>query len=70
MSLYIIQTGVTETVNIDDDYYEEERLVEASVACKDEHAEGICEYLHKAVMDFQGEADQFDDLTLLILRKK
>ena len=62
--------GVTETVNVEDDYYEEERLVEASIACKDEDAEGIRASLHKAVMDFQGEADQFDDLTLLILRKK
>ncbi|RKU06704.1 hypothetical protein C6503_25700 [Candidatus Poribacteria bacterium] len=62
--------GVTETVNIEDDYYEEERLVEASKACKDKHAEGIREYLHNAVMEFQGEADQFDDLTLLILRKQ
>ena len=62
--------GVTETVNIEDDYYEEDRLVEASKACKDEHAEGIRKYLHSAVMEFQGEADQFDDLTLLILRKQ
>ena len=62
--------GVTETVNVEDDYYEEERLVEASIACKDENAEAICASLHKAVMDFQGEADQFDDLTLLILQKK
>ena len=62
--------GVTETVNIEDDYYEEDRLVEASKACKDEPAEGIRKYLHNAVMEFQGEADQFDDLTLLILRKQ
>ena len=62
--------GVTETVNVEDDYYEEERLVEASIACRAENAEGIRASLHKAVMDFQGEADQFDDLTLLILRKK
>ena len=62
--------GVTETVNVEDDYYEEERLVEASIACRDENAEEIRASLHKAVMDFQGEADQFDDLTLLILRKK
>ncbi len=62
--------GVTETVNVDDDYYEEDRLVEASKACKDENAEGIRKYLHNAVMEFQGEADQFDDLTLLILRKE
>jgi len=62
--------GVTETVNIEDDYYEEDRLVEASKACKDEPAEDIRKYLHNAVMEFQGEADQFDDLTLLILRKE
>ena len=62
--------GVTETVNIDDDYYEEDRLVADSKACKDSDAEGIREHLHKAVMGFQGEADQFDDLTMLILRKQ
>jgi len=62
--------GVTETVNVEDEYYEEDRLVEDSKACKDSDAEGIREYLHDAVMGFQGEADQFDDLTLLILRKQ
>ena len=62
--------GVTETVNIEDEYYEEDRLVEDSKACKDADAEGIRKYLHDAVMGFQGEADQFDDLTLLILRKQ
>ena len=62
--------GVTETVNIDDEYYEEDRLVEASKACKDDSAEAIREHLHNAVVTFQGEADQFDDLTLLILKKK
>ena len=62
--------GVTETVNIEDEYYEEDRLVEDTKACKDLDAEGIRKYLHDAVMGFQGEADQFDDLTLLILRKQ
>ena len=62
--------GVTETVNVDDEYYEEDRLVEASKACRDTNADAIQEYLHDAVMEFQGEADQFDDLTLLILKKK
>ena len=61
--------GVTETVNVEDEYYEEDRLVEASKACKDDSAEAIREHLHEAVMAFQGEADQFDDLTLLILKK-
>ena len=62
--------GVTETVNIEDEYYEEDRLVEAAKTCKNGSAEAIREYLHHAVMKFQGEADQFDDLTLLILKKE
>ena len=62
--------GVTETVNIEDEYYEEDRLVEASKACQDSDAEAIRKYLYDSVMGFQGEADQFDDLTLLILRKQ
>ena len=62
--------GVTETVNVEDEYYEEDRLFEASKASKDYSAEAIREHLHDAVMKFQGEADQFDDLTLLILKKK
>lgn len=62
--------GVTETVNIEDDYYEEDRLVEATKMCKDSDAEGIRDHIHKAVMAFQGEADQFDDLTMLVLRKQ
>lgn len=62
--------GVTETVNVDDEYYDEDRLLEAVKACQQESAEAIRAYLHDAVMKFQGEADQFDDLTLLILKKK
>ena len=62
--------GVTETVNVDDEYYDEDRLLEVSKACKEDDAEAIREHLHDAVMKFQGEADQFDDLTLLILKKK
>ena len=62
--------GVTETVNVADEYYDEDRLLEASKACKNDSAEAIREHLHDAVAKFQGEADQFDDLTLLILKKK
>ena len=64
--------GVTETVNIDDEDYEE-RLepdaVEASQA-PNAQASDIMKHVYDAVIAFQGEADQFDDLTLLVLRKK
>lgn len=61
--------GVTETVNVDDEYYEEERLEQDTKACHDTGASHICKNLYDTVMAFQGEADQFDDLTLLVLRK-
>ncbi|MDE0637452.1 MAG: SpoIIE family protein phosphatase [Candidatus Poribacteria bacterium] len=62
--------GVTETVNIEDEYYDEERLEQVAKTCTERDASHICNLIYRAVMDFQGDADQFDDLTLLVLRKK
>ena len=62
--------GVTETVNIEDEFYDEERLEQVAKTCTDSDASHICNLIYQAVMDFQGDADQFDDLTLLVLRKK
>lgn len=62
--------GVTETVNIDDEFYDEERLEKVSKTCSDKDASQICNLIYQSVIDFQGNADQFDDLTLLVLRKK
>ncbi len=62
--------GVTETVNTEDEFYDEERLEEVAKTCTDSDASHICNLIYRAVMDFQGDADQFDDLTLLVLRKK
>ncbi|MDE0481159.1 MAG: SpoIIE family protein phosphatase [Candidatus Poribacteria bacterium] len=62
--------GVTETVNTEDEFYDEERLEEVAKTSTDSDASHICNLIYQAVMDFQGDADQFDDLTLLVLRKK
>ncbi len=62
--------GVTETVNIDDEFYDEERLEQVAKTSSDADASQICKNIYQSVMDFQGDADQFDDLTLLVLRKK
>jgi len=62
--------GVTETVNTEDEFYDEERLEEVAKTSTDSDASHICNLIYRAVMDFQGDADQFDDLTLLVLRKK
>ena len=62
--------GVTETVNIDDEFYDEDRLEQVAKSCSEIDASQICERVYRSVMDFQGNADQFDDLTLLVLRKQ
>ena len=62
--------GVTETVNIDDEFYDEERLEQIAKKSYGRDAPSICNLIYESVMDFQGDADQFDDLTLLVLRKK
>ena len=62
--------GVTETTNINDELYGETRLQETATRLRNESAETICGAIYDEVLEFQGEAEQFDDLTLMILKKK
>lgn len=64
--------GVTETINVADEDYETLLEPDALEASKlpEPNAENIIKHIHDAVIAFQGEADQFDDLTLLVLKKK
>ncbi len=61
--------GVTETVNPDEELYGEERLEEVATRVKSKSADQICQAIYNDVIEFQGEAQQFDDLTLMVLKK-
>lgn len=61
--------GVTETVNPDGELYEEERLEAIATRVKGENVNQICQAIYNDVIEFQGEAEQFDDLTLMVLKK-
>ena len=61
--------GVTETVNPDEELYGEERLEAVATRVKGESADQICQAIYNDVIEFQGEAQQFDDLTLMVLKK-
>ena len=62
--------GVTETVNIHEEMYEEERLEELAKQLRYADASEICTAVYNATLEFQGDAQRFDDLTLMVLRKK
>ena len=61
--------GVTETVNPDEELYGEERLEAVATRVKGENVDQICQAIYNDVIEFQGEAQQFDDLTLMVLKK-
>lgn len=62
--------GVTETENIHEEMYEEERLeaLVRKLRCAD--ADKICTGIYNATLAFQGKAQRFDDFTLIVLKKK
>ncbi|MDE0186325.1 MAG: SpoIIE family protein phosphatase [Candidatus Poribacteria bacterium] len=61
--------GVTETFNINKELFGEKRLEHLVSRIHHRDAKEICGSIHNAVLEFQGEARQFDDLTLMVLKK-
>ena len=62
--------GVTETQNIHEEMYDEERLEELVKQLHNADANEICSEIYNSTLEFQGEAQRFDDLTLMVLKKK
>jgi sigma-B regulation protein RsbU (phosphoserine phosphatase) len=64
--LIMISDGVVDARNAADERYGSDRLVEAVKACPGADAETICAAIMDSVLAFQGDAPQFDDITLLV----
>jgi phosphoserine phosphatase RsbU/P len=60
--------GISEAMNLDDEEWGEERLVEACQTNKAASAEELLKYLFEAATRFAGAAPQHDDMTLVVLR--
>ncbi len=65
--LFVYTDGVAEAMNAEHELFGIERTVDALNAAADEPPEGILHAVDKAVADFVGEAEQFDDLTMLCI---
>jgi sigma-B regulation protein RsbU (phosphoserine phosphatase) len=65
--LFVYTDGVSEAQNTEKELFGRDRIVEALNTAMDEHPEEILRAVDKAVADFVGEAEQFDDLTMLCI---
>jgi len=70
-SVMVIYTdGVTEAANESKEFFGEEGLLQAVESSDEMQPDVLLERIWKAVQDFQGEASNEDDITLLAIRAK
>jgi len=62
--------GITETMNVKKEFFDEERLKDIIVREKEKKPEEIFNSIYKSVIEFRGKAEQFDDITGLLLKIK
>jgi phosphoserine phosphatase RsbU/P len=60
--------GISEAMNLDDEEWGEERLLEAIQTVRGGSAEELLKHLFEAATRFAGAAPQHDDMTLVVLR--
>ena len=68
--LFVYTDGVPEATSADGEMFGMERMVEALNAGGEESPEGILQSVRGAVDAFVGDAEQFDDLTMMCLEYK
>jgi sigma-B regulation protein RsbU (phosphoserine phosphatase) len=66
-TLYLYTDGVTEAINVDQELFGEDRLLEALNRDAGADPQRICDGAKAEVDVFAGEAEQFDDLTMMCL---
>lgn len=67
-SIFVFTDGVTEANDIDEDMFENERLLEALNRDPDADPDIIIRNVHEALDEFVKDAPQFDDTTMLCLK--
>jgi serine phosphatase RsbU (regulator of sigma subunit) len=66
--LVLYTDGITDANSTDGEFFGPERLREAICASGELTAQGVCDFVFNRVDRFQGEAVQYDDMALLVLR--
>ena len=65
--LYLYTDGVTEATNAQEKLYGDERLQRLLNAHAGDSAQAVCDCVKADVDAFAGDAEQFDDITMLCL---
>jgi phosphoserine phosphatase RsbU/P len=60
--------GISEAMNLEDEEWGEERLLDSIRGCPAKTAQELLEYVFAAATQFAGAAPQHDDMTLVVLR--
>ena len=68
--LFLYTDGIPEAINVSEQQFGTERLVQSLNEIKDVDVETTLKHIKKSVNGFVGEAEQFDDLTMLCLEYK
>ena len=69
-TLLLYTDGVTDAVAPNGEPFEEQRLYDLARGIRHTSANEMCTKIRDAVAEFQGDTQQFDDLTLLVLKRK
>ena len=68
--LFVYTDGVPEATNAEEQMFTIRRMLDVLNACKEAPPEGVLDGIHRSVDEFVGDADQFDDLTMLCVELK
>ncbi len=65
--IFVYTDGVAEATDINNNLYGTDRMIDALNRAKDKRCGELLKYIHEDIDTFVGEADQFDDITMLTL---
>lgn len=60
--------GISEALNEQEEKWEEDRFIAASAACRQLGAKQMIDSVFRAADAFTGTANQYDDMTLLVMK--
>jgi sigma-B regulation protein RsbU (phosphoserine phosphatase) len=67
-SIMIFTDGISEAIDVNENQYTEKRIIDQLSKMKDSNPEAITKGILTDLDGFVGEADQFDDITMLVIK--